>query len=312
MTDAEIIALRGPKNALDPNQPYHFFIEREVSRFGVLEDAAVVLLTNRECPFRCLMCDLWRNTLDVRVPVGAIGRQIDFALGRLPAVQHVKLYNSGNFFDPQAIPPEEFPAIAERLGRMRTVIVENHPRLCNDSCTRFRDLLPASTELEIAIGLETVHAEVLHRLNKRMTVEDFARSVEFLNEQRIPTRAFILLRPPFLTEEEGVDWALRSIEYAFAAGVRCCSVIATRAGNGMMDKLQEDGQFWPPHLNSLELVLETALSWRRGRVFADLWEGSQLRSCPRCADARRRRIETMNQTQKIPGSVFCSCRESHD
>ena len=33
---------------------------------------AVVFLTNRECPFRCVMCDLWMNTLDETVPRGAI------------------------------------------------------------------------------------------------------------------------------------------------------------------------------------------------------------------------------------------------
>src|SRR5688572_16212132 len=113
-TDAEIIERRGVKNRLDPNRPYSFFVEQEVSRFGVFEDVAVVLLTNRECPFHCLMCDLWKNTLDEKVPPGAISRQIDHALSHLPAAGHVKLYNSGNFFDPQAIPPDEFPDIAQR------------------------------------------------------------------------------------------------------------------------------------------------------------------------------------------------------
>ena len=308
VTDAEIIARRGPKNALNPHEPYHCFVEREVSRFGVLEDTGVVLLTNRECPFRCLMCDLWRNTLDERVPAGAISTQIDFALARLPPVRHVKLYNSGNFFDAQAIPPEEFPEIAKRLGSMQTVIVENHPRLCNESCTQFRDLLPDSVELEIAIGLETIHPEVLERLNKRMTVDDFSRAVEFLRQRNIPTRAFVLLRPPFLAEEEAVDWALRSIEFAFSRGVRCCSVIATRAGNGIMEDLQWEDLFSPPQLSSLERVLETALSWNSGRVFADLWDAARLRSCPTCRESRRKRIEVMNQTQQIPSPVSCSCR----
>jgi radical SAM enzyme (TIGR01210 family) len=273
-----------------------------------LEDTAVILLTNRECRFRCVMCDLWRNTLDVSVPAGAIPRQIDYALDQLPSVQHVKLYNSGNFFDAQAIPREDFPAIAQQLGEMRTVIVENHPRLCNETCSVFREMLPTSAELEIAIGLETVHPEVLERLNKHMSVSDFARAVDFLTQRHIPTRAFILLKPPFLSEEEGIEWALESIDVAFATGVRCCSVIATRAGNGIMDQLQQDGHFSPPSLESLEKVLETALSRGGGRVFADLWEIGQLTACRVCGDARRNRIEFMNQTQCIPPAVSCSCR----
>lgn len=308
--DEEITSSRGPKNALDADRPYGFFVELEVSCNGVLENAAVILLTNRECPFRCLMCDLWRNTLDVRVPVGAITRQIDFALTRLPPVRHVKLYNSGNFFDAHAIPPEEFRDIARRLDGLQTVIVENHPRLCNEKCVRFRDLLEPSCELEIAIGLETVHPQVLPRLNKQMTVGDFEQAVRFLGQQKIATRAFILLRPPFLTEEEGVEWALKSIDLAFAVGVRCCSVIPTRDGNGIMDRLRRDGLFAPPHLNSLEAVLETALSWKRGRVFADLWDVKHIPRCARCGEARRNRIEKMNATQQIPRPVSCDCRGS--
>jgi hypothetical protein len=43
-------------------------------------------LTNRECPWRCLMCDLWRNTLASRDgPWCSIPAQIDHALERLTA-----------------------------------------------------------------------------------------------------------------------------------------------------------------------------------------------------------------------------------
>ena len=37
--------------------------------------------------------------------------------------------------------------------------------------------------LEIAMGLETVHPEVLRRLNKRMTLDDFERATTFLLQQ---------------------------------------------------------------------------------------------------------------------------------
>ncbi|MGV2341979.1 MAG UNVERIFIED_CONTAM: hypothetical protein LVR18_51130 [Planctomycetaceae bacterium] len=46
------------------------------------------------------MCDLWQNTLTETVSPGLIPQQIDFALQRLPHAPHLKLYNSGNFFDP--------------------------------------------------------------------------------------------------------------------------------------------------------------------------------------------------------------------
>ena len=98
MNDREIIAARPPKNAVDPRVPYAFLVEPERTAAGDVADIATIFLTNRECPFRCLFCDLWKNTTDSRVPVGAIPEQIDYALARLPSARQIKLYNSGNFF----------------------------------------------------------------------------------------------------------------------------------------------------------------------------------------------------------------------
>src|ERR1051326_6842029 len=169
-----IAALRGPKNALDPLQPYASLWEEEIGATGERISTATLFLTNKECPYRCLMCDLWKNTLDMRVPLGAIPKQIDHALKRMPQARQIKLYNSGNFFDPQAIPPEDYPAIAQAVSGFERVIVECHPALLGERCLRFRDLL--SAQLEVAIGLETVHLEVLSRLNKRITVESFQKA----------------------------------------------------------------------------------------------------------------------------------------
>ena len=73
------------------------------------------------------MCDLWRNTLTETVPTGAIPAQIDYALQRLPPARQIKLYNSGSFFDPQAIPLQDYPAIASSVKGFERVIVECHP-----------------------------------------------------------------------------------------------------------------------------------------------------------------------------------------
>src|SRR6267154_2465291 len=94
-----ILASRGPKYPVDPHLPVAFFVEQEPAAEGPVDDVATILLANRECPFRCLFCDLWKYTTDERVPAGAIPRQIEQALARLPPARHIKLYNSGNFFD---------------------------------------------------------------------------------------------------------------------------------------------------------------------------------------------------------------------
>jgi radical SAM enzyme (TIGR01210 family) len=304
--DELILAQRPPKNSVDPWRPYAHLVEPEYTRAGRVEDVATVFLTNRECPFRCLMCDLWKNTTDRRVPDGAIPAQIDSALERLPPVRHLKLYNAGNFFDAQAIPPADFSAIARRLAPLETVTVECHPRLVGRSCLAFQDSL--RPELQVAMGLETVHPDILPQLNKRMTLADFERAVRLLSSHGIPVRAFILLRPPFLGEAEGLLWAKRSLEYAFGVGVECCVVIPTRAGNGAMERLQEQGLFSPPRLDSLEAAVEYGIGLKAGRVFADLWDIDRFAACPCCGPERVRRLHALNLTQTIPPPVPCKCK----
>lgn len=308
LSDRDILQARPAKHAVDPQRPSAFLIEQECAASGEVVDVATVFLTNRECVFRCLMCDLWKNTTDHSVPPGAIPRQIDYALERVPPARHLKLYNSGNFFDPRAIPRSDFPAIAQQAHAFENVVVENHPRLCGDECLRFQELL-GDTSLEIALGLETVHPDVLPVLNKRMTVADYARAVDFLLKRGIAVRSFILLRPPFLTEEEGVEWALRSVEYAFSLGVGCCAVIPTRTGNGVMERLEADGRFAPPTLSSLERVIEEGLRMKRGRIFVDLWDVERFASCTHCIERRRIRLHEMNLSQRILPPVSCSCGE---
>ena len=303
--DAEIVAARPPRNVLDSRRPYAFLVEPEHNARGEVVDVATLFLTNRECPFHCLMCDLWKNTLTKSVSPGDIPAQIRWALKQLPPAREIKLYNSGNFFDKKAIPPEDYPAIAELVRGFETVIVENHPNLTGDLCGRFQDLI-APAQLEIAMGLETCHPEILARLNKRMTLEDFDRAADFLKQSGIRLRVFLLLKPPYLDEVEAVEWTLRSLGYAFDRGAGCCSIIATRAGNGIMDRLQAQELFSPPTGKSLEEVLEQGLRKERGRVFVDLWEVEPFFDCTHCRTQRIERLRQMNLRQEVLPPVPCA------
>lgn len=296
---------RGKKNAVDPNRPYFWLVEKERSVSGKIEDTAIIFLTNKECSFHCLMCDLWKNTTDRSVPAGDIPDQIEWALEQMPEVKHLKLYNSGSFFDERAIPEADYKRIASLISSFETVIVESHPKLINEKCLRFRDML--KPELQVAIGLETVHPEILQKLNKQMTLEDFNNSVSYLTQNGIRSRAFVLLRPPFLSESEGVYWAKRSIDFAFDVGVESCVVIPVRAGNGAMDLLMENGDFSLPNIHSLETVLEYGIELHAGRVFADVWDLGLFSSCKICFDQRVSRLTAMNLSQSLTDRVKCKC-----
>ena len=306
---AWILAQRPPRPAApDPHAPHGVFLERERLADGAVVDTGVVLLTNRECPWRCLMCDLWKDTTRGSVPEGAIPRQVEAAVltwsdaGPLPA--QVKLYNSGSFFDPAAIPPVDYAPVARRLDFARQVVVESHPLLVGDRARELRDLLAGS--LEVALGLETAHPAVLKKLNKKFDLAQFARAAEFLAAERIALRVFLLVNPPFLDERSGLEWVVKSAGFAFGCGATAVTLIPTRGGNGAMERLRESGEFVPPTLVMLEAAQRAALALGRGRVFADTWGLEPFSTCPHCLADRRERLETVNLTQCDAPPVRCA------
>ena len=309
--DMWILERRPARNPLDPRRPYAFHTEPGISADGETVEVATIFLTNRECPWRCLMCDLWQNTLTETVPEGAIAEQVRYALDHLPSRasrRHLKLYNAGSFFDRRAVPPAEHEAIAQLAAPFEQVIVECHPALVGPHCIEFSERLAG--QLEVALGLETAHPAVLERLNKRLTLSQFRTAAAFLRAAGIDLRVFILVRPPWLTETEGVTWAKRSLDFAFDCGASVCSLIPTRAGNGAMEALAAAGEFAPPSLASLEAATAYGLGLGAGRVFADVWDIERFARCARCSPARIARLQTMNATQAVPPAIRCpDCRE---
>jgi radical SAM enzyme (TIGR01210 family) len=221
-------------------------------------------------------------------------------------VRQVKLYNAGSFFDPAAIPASDYDDVAQAVTGFDRVIVEAHPAFLGgahaDRCLRLQQAIGG--QLEVAIGLETAHPDVLARLNKRMTLASFGRAAEFLRQHGIALRAFILLQPPFMEAHDAETWACRSLDFAADCGACASTVIPTRGGNGAMESLEES--FVPPRLDALERVIEYGLTRGRSRVFADLWDIERFFSC-RCSPQRAARLHQLNRSQQIVAPVECEC-----
>lgn len=294
-----IRARRGARNPSSEEHAHAALIEKEPDARGRVVGVATIFLTNRECPWTCAMCDLWRNTTLRSVAPGAIPRQIGRALAELAPASVLKLYNSGSFFDAGAIPRQEWPEIARLCRGFNRVIVECHPRLIGPRVLEFAAMLDGT--LEVAMGLETCHEAALAKLNKRFSVADYQAAAAFLRRAEIGIRTFLMVRPPFVPDGERLAWMQRSVRLAFDAGSEVVSLIPTRLGNGALEALGAR----EPSLGELEDALDFALSLRAGRAFADTWDFERFAQCSRCANARRERLARMNLAQKAEARVNC-------
>ena len=290
-----------PRVPVEATRPAAWIIETERQADGTLAEGLTVFLVNRECPWHCAMCDLWRYTIERPVGPGDIPRQLDvaFAEASRPSLSWIKLYNAGSFFDSGAIPVSDHAEIAARCTPFKRVIVECHPALVGPGVVRFRDSLAPGTRLEVAMGLETVHPGALDRLNKRITTRSFRAAADFLHSHDCDLRTFLLVRPPFIPEADCPAWLERSIDFAFECEADPVVLIPTRTGNGAMERLLGMGEFSLPRLELLEEGIRYGLHQGRGRVFADLWDLERFVAPGDDLEGRRALLETVNRDQKL-------------
>lgn len=326
--DRFVVERRGAREAFDPWRHQGVIVEDERAGDGAIARVATVFLTGRECPWRCVMCDLWRYTIAEDTPAGAIPAQIAAARREAEAegggrcVSVMKLYNAGSFFDARAVPESDYEEIAAQLVGLERVIVESHPALIGARVDRFLAALARQAaragraeasrsevsppRLEVAMGLETAHPVALERLHKRITLERFAQAAEELRRRDVALRVFLLISPPFIPAHEQDAWLLRSIDFAFDRGASVVSLVPTRPGNGAMEALRDQGHFRMPTLAHIERSFASALAHLRARgaggqrLFVDLWD--LQRFAPADVDGadfavRRERLASMNLEQ---------------
>jgi radical SAM enzyme (TIGR01210 family) len=307
-SDRRIRGLRPPKPFVDPWTAHGTVIEEERRPNGAIERALTVFLSGAECPFTCSFCDLWRYTIDGPTPPGALTKQLATVVSAFTAADRpdrLKLYNASNFFDQRAVPAEDVTAIAKLASPFTGVTVESHANTIGQRTLDFaRDI---GGRLEIAAGLETIHPGAIAQLNKRLELSRFDRATQFLRDNAIDLRVFVLLGAPYVPDDESVEWTVRTVEHAIARGAAMVAIIPVRGGNGEMERLQALGAFVPPTLRQLEDALDRCLTSGSAVITADLWDVQQLAACDACRDARVERLRRINVTGH--GEPRVECRE---
>lgn len=296
---------RRPAKVIKPlDRPIDSWAEEECLHDREPGTVGTIILNNGECPFSCLMCGYWRDTTDETPREGLVAGQVRWAISRLPPLRSVKLYNCGNFFDPNAIPSADIDEIAGIVRRMDLVVVECHPALVGPPAVRFARSLDG--RLEVAMGLEVAHVQILALLNKKMSLGMFRRAAEFLRGEGILVKAFILVKPPFLGEAEALRIGRETVDFARQAGVDAVALIPTVTTPGAMEEIGRKGYFRPPHLRTLYEVARYALESTDLRVLVDLWDFDNLARCDRCRPALREAFLQVNRYQRLP-ELACEC-----
>lgn len=172
---------------------------------GATVKALNVIIPTRGCSWRrCTMCS-YSLEAEEREFIPEFRKLME------APVEKVKIFTSGSFLDKKELPlpaRNEILDIVKEKG-VRELTVETRPEYAEEALSVQSYL--EGVRLEVAIGLESADERVLkYCINKGFTYADFENAIHIL--EGIKIKAYLLIKPPFLTEYEAVEDAVHAAE----------------------------------------------------------------------------------------------------
>lgn len=196
-------------------------------------------------------------------------------------------------------------------------------------------LPPHVTELSLGFGLESANEFILRvAVNKNERIADFEHAISEIAavQRRHPTRrvvsdCYILLKPPFLTEAEAIDDAIRSVTWALDRGVETVTLFPNTLKNrtlcshlaGKSDEAPPY-RYQTPWLHSVFDVLNgLPPQYRRRTIVLGFTSGNPYAEAPRhcdlCWHVLHGLLAAHNYTRdpavlRAATEVRCTCRRT--
>lgn len=182
----------------------------------------VVSFYSRKCQFKCTYCNLSYKSSPELISFAGIKHQIDWVFNKysdkLDCFQQLSIGNEGSIIDPTRFPEEALNYLLERtheLPALQVLALETRPEYISQKIIEKITNLTHAPIIDVTIGFETQDdyiREVV--LKKSIHRKRFESSVKLLGELGVRMTCYILLKPaPTMTEQEGIQEAIATIEY---------------------------------------------------------------------------------------------------
>jgi radical SAM enzyme (TIGR01210 family) len=314
----------------DPREPTRVWLDEDNTPGGVRRSLTIILNTGG-CRWAraggCTMCGYVAESVEGgTVPHEDLMAQIDHCLDHErenaddPAAL-IKIYTSGSFLDEREVPAETRRAIAETFADRERIVVESLPDFVDRE--KIREFTDRGLDCDVAVGLETATDRVRRDcVNKYFEFADFeaacaeAVAVDGATDAAAGVKAYLLLKPPFLTESEAIEDMERSIRRC--AAVEGCHTVSMNPTNvqrhTMVEELYHDGGYRPPWLWSVCEVLESTADADAIVVSDPVGHGSDRgpHDCGECDDRVQRAIKDfdLRQDPSVFDQVTCDCERT--
>jgi radical SAM enzyme (TIGR01210 family) len=307
-----------PAGPTDARRYVNQWVEREA--IGTEEVAAFVLiLRTRGCYWAdekgCSMCGYAKDTLGRSATPAELAEQLAHATTRNRGEPYVKIYTSGSFLDDREVDPESRRRLVTAFsGKARRILFETLPEFAvADRLTPLQEAFAG--EVEVALGLESTDPTVLGRyIHKNAPPADYLAAGDRVRALGLRAKAYLLLKPPYLTESESLRDVVRSVRDA-APHFDALSVNPVHIQNGtVVEWLFRRGRYRPPWLWSVVESLRAGARTRgTSRLVSFPTAGGLPRGPHNCGDCDHRvleAIETASLRQEFEplDGLECDCR----
>jgi len=308
----------------DPREPTRVWLDEDNTPDGVYDSLTIILNTGG-CRWAraggCTMCGYVAESVEGgTVPHEDLLAQVEAALDHErehatePAGQ-VKIYTSGSFLDEREVPAETRRAIADTFADRDRLVVESLPDFVDrEAVATFTD---RGIETDIAVGLETATDRVRHDcVNKYFDFADFEAAAAEATVAGAGVKAYLLLKPPFLSEGEALADMRSSVRRcAGVSGVHTVSMNPTNVQrHTMVEDLYNAGGYRPPWLWTVAAVLESTADEEVIVVSDPVGAGSDRgpHNCGECDERVERAIKDfdLRQDPTVFEQVDCDCRHT--
>lgn len=308
----------GPAGPADARRYVNQWVEPEAIGTEAVS-AFVLILRTRGCYWAdekgCSMCGYAKDTLGRSATPEELAEQLAHAIARYRGEPYVKVYTSGSFLDDREVDRESRRRlVAGFSGRARRLLFETLPEFAvADQLEPLRNEFAG--EIEVALGLESTDPAVLGRyVHKNAPPSEYLAAGDRVRALGLRAKAYLLLKPPYLTESESTQDVVRSVAEA-SPHFDALSVNPVHIQNGtVVEWLYRRGRYRPPWLWSVVQVLREGAR-RRGssRLVSFPTAGGLARgphNCGRCDVRVLEAIEIASLRQEFAplDDLDCSCR----
>ena len=302
-------------------RPVAAWLDRE-RRGDEIVPALTIILKSGGCSWNgCLMCGYrhFRYPRDEASLTELIQGQLRWIGERFSGQEFgmVKIFTSGSLLDPREVPREARREVLSAF-RGKAVIVETRPEFVTGEavreCMEHLDNGSDPVSFSLAIGLETSDDRIREKcINKGFSFDDFVAAAQAAHRAGAGVKAYLLQKPPYLTEREAIGDVVRSVHdvipHADAISLNPCTV---QKGTEV-ERLFRARAYRPPYLWSVIL----ALSGARVPVICDPVGGGTPRgphNCASCDGVLVRGIQDYNLSGdrsllEALLSVDCRCKK---